>query len=116
MSKDSIGSTWEKKNNNIFNLFSNAGEEAAFFIKFPRSIWRYPQLGEITRQTLCSEPQELFCCLPKNNLVIMNSKCGSDAQLRKIGVASQSLAELRWFTPAKDQGSSLHLRISTEDS
>lgn len=85
-------------------------------MKFPRSIWKYPQFGEITRQTLCSEPQELFCCLSKDNPVIMNSKCGSDAQLRRIGIASQSLAELRWFTAAKDQSSSLYLRISTEDS
>lgn len=49
-------------------------------------------------------------------MVIMNSKCGSDAQLRKMGITHQSSAELRWFTPAKDQGFLLYLRISIEDS
>lgn len=41
------------------NLFSIAGAKAAFFIKFPKSIWTHPQSGDITRQTLCSELQDL---------------------------------------------------------
>lgn len=31
----------------------------------------------------------------------MNSKCRSDAQLRKMIIACQTFAELRWFTPER---------------